>query len=189
MQDPIAGHAVESAERYVEGRLPEVESRQAGRVFDFRNSHAFRGVVSPGPDAGKVAVRYATTGKWESYFDGDGAIPRFQLASICARAATYNSGPGEPGVQAALLRDVFGDSGRPASLPAEWRTPDAVSLALAAIEERGMPSGELDFARLAVLSDALEDAGCNDAAILEHLRSPGPHVCGCWTLDLVLGKE
>jgi len=24
---------------------------------------------------------------------------------------------------------------------------------------------------------------------LEHLRSPGPHVRGCWVIDLILGKE
>jgi hypothetical protein len=39
------------------------------------------------------------------------------------------------------------------------------------------------------LADALEDAGCTDADILSHLRSPGPHVRGCWALDLLLGKE
>lgn len=49
--------------------------------------------------------------------------------------------------------------------------------------------GTLDPARLAVLSDALEEAGCAEAALLTHLRSPGPHVRGCWALDLVLGRE
>jgi len=39
-----------------------------------------------------------------------------------------------------------------------------------------------------VLADALEDAGCADADLLEHLRSPGPDVRGCWALDLVPGK-
>ncbi len=49
--------------------------------------------------------------------------------------------------------------------------------------------GTLDNDRLAVLCDALEEAGCDDAAIIEHLRSPGPHVRGCWALDLLLNKE
>ena len=35
----------------------------------------------------------------------------------------------------------------------------------------------------------LEDAGCTDSQILDHLRSPGPHVRGCWVVDLVLGKS
>jgi hypothetical protein len=64
-----------------------------------------------------------------------------------------------------------------------------VSLAQAAYDERNLPSGHLDNARLAVLSDALEEAGCTDADILSHLRSPGLHVRGCWALDLVLAKE
>jgi hypothetical protein len=52
-----------------------------------------------------------------------------------------------------------------------------------------MPSGHLDPARLAVLADALEDAGCADADLLGHLRGPGPHIRGCWAVDLLLGKE
>jgi hypothetical protein len=27
------------------------------------------------------------------------------------------------------------------------------------------------------------------SAILEHCRGPGPHVRGCWVVDLILGKE
>ncbi len=69
-------------------------------------------------------------------------------------------------------------------------TPSAAvaELAQAAYLER-LPSGELDPARLAVLADALEEAGCTQAAILNHLRGPGPHARGCWAVDLLLGKE
>ena len=45
------------------------------------------------------------------------------------------------------------------------------------------------FDELPILADALEEAGCTDPALLEHLRRPGPHVRGCWALDLVLNKE
>ena len=45
------------------------------------------------------------------------------------------------------------------------------------------------FDRLPILADALQDAGCENADILNHLRSDEPHVKGCWALDLVLGKE
>jgi hypothetical protein len=44
------------------------------------------------------------------------------------------------------------------------------------------------FAELPILADALEDAGCTDRAILDHCRSPGPHVRGCWVIGLILGK-
>jgi hypothetical protein len=45
------------------------------------------------------------------------------------------------------------------------------------------------FNRLPILADALEEAGCTDAAILDHCRQPGEHVRGCWVVDLLLGKE
>ena len=32
-------------------------------------------------------------------------------------------------------------------------------------------------------------AGCTDEDILSHCRESGPHVRGCWAVDLVLGKE
>jgi hypothetical protein len=45
------------------------------------------------------------------------------------------------------------------------------------------------FEDLPVLADALEEAGCTDAALLGHLRGPGPHALGCHGLDAVLGKS
>jgi hypothetical protein len=42
-------------------------------------------------------------------------------------------------------------------------------------------------ARLAVLADALEEAGA-EGELLGHLRGLGPHVRGCWAVDLVLEK-
>jgi hypothetical protein len=42
--------------------------------------------------------------------------------------------------------------------------------------------------RMQILADALEDAGCAEESLLIHLRSPGPHLRGCWASDLVLGK-
>jgi hypothetical protein len=43
------------------------------------------------------------------------------------------------------------------------RTAGLLALAQAAYDERELPSGHLDQARLAVLADALEEAGCGDA--------------------------
>jgi hypothetical protein len=56
-------------------------------------------------------------------------------------------------------------------------------------EERRLPEGTLDPARLPLLADALEDAACTDADLLGHLRGPRPHVRGCWAVDVVLGKS
>lgn len=49
-------------------------------------------------------------------------------------------------------------------------------------------SGLLDPTRLMVTADALEEAGCCDAALLGHLRGPGPHIRGCWAVDLLTGR-
>jgi hypothetical protein len=46
-----------------------------------------------------------------------------------------------------------------------------------------------DHVEMAVLADALQDAGCDDEQILSHCRSDGPHVKGCWVVDLILGKS
>ena len=70
----------------------------------------------------------------------------------------------------------------------DWTTPDVVTIASAAYSAI-LPNGQLGPFRLAILSDALEEAGCTDAAIFDHLRSPGPHVRGCSALDLILGKQ
>jgi hypothetical protein len=45
------------------------------------------------------------------------------------------------------------------------------------------------FGDLPILADALEEAGCSATDILDHLRGPGPHVRGCWVVDLLLGKS
>jgi hypothetical protein len=38
-------------------------------------------------------------------------------------------------------------------------------------------------------TDAREDAGGDQPDLLAHLRGPGPHVRGCWAVDLLLGKS
>jgi hypothetical protein len=91
--------------------------------------------------------------------------------------------------QCVLVRDIFGNPFRPVTINPAWLTPTVESLAQAAYDERLLPAGELDRDRLAILADALEDAGCDDDTILNHLRQPGSHVRGCWALDLLLGKE
>jgi hypothetical protein len=91
-----------------------------------------------------------------------------------------------PGVKARLLRCLFGNPFRPVVLDPAWRTPDVVALARAAYDERLLPHGDLDPARLAVLADALEESGCTAAEVLAHLRGPGPHDRGCAAVDSCL---
>jgi hypothetical protein len=86
---------------------------------------------------------------------------------------------------AALLRDIFGNPFQPLSLSLtilQWNESTIVKLAQAIYEER-------TFDRLPILADALLDAGCDHADILNHCRQPGVHVRGCWVVDLLLGKK
>jgi hypothetical protein len=91
-----------------------------------------------------------------------------------------------------LIREVIGNPFRPSPSLADqvlrWNSGTVRRLAQGVYDEPRMPEGTLDNARLAVLADALEEAGCTDLDLLGHLRGSGGHVRGCWALDVVLGK-
>jgi hypothetical protein len=87
------------------------------------------------------------------------------------------------------LRCIFGNPFRFITINDTLRTPSVTALAQATYLERYLPAGTFDPDRLSVLADALEDAGCTDATILDHLRGPGPHVRGCFVIDALLGKS
>lgn len=84
--------------------------------------------------------------------------------------------------QAILLRDIFRGPLRSVTFLPAWLTPTVISLARTIYDQRA-------FERMPELADALETAGCNDAQVLGHCKEPGPHVRGCWLVDIVLGKE
>jgi len=81
--------------------------------------------------------------------------------------------------QIALLRDVF-QSHPPVDL--RWLTSAVIDLANAIYQERA-------FERMPILADALMDAGCDSEEIINHCRGNGPHVRGCWVVDLLLAKQ
>jgi hypothetical protein len=94
----------------------------------------------------------------------------------------YRGGPSEANaLLCRLARDVFGNPFRPVTFSPNWRTDTTVSLARQMYEAR-------EFSAMPILADSLQDAGCDDEAILAHCRGDGPHVRGCWVVDLVLGK-
>jgi hypothetical protein len=88
----------------------------------------------------------------------------------------------ERAVHADLVRDIFGSPFRLVRVQPHWLSRDVRALAHLVHDAR-------TFERLPILTDALEDAGCDNADLLGHLRGPGPHVRGCWAVDLLLGKE
>ncbi len=91
--------------------------------------------------------------------------------------------------ECSIIRDIFGNPFRPVTIDPAWLTGTVQHLALSACNERELPSGHLEGHRLAVLADALEEAGCQDAELLGHLRSEQVHVRGCWALDLLLSRK
>jgi hypothetical protein len=80
----------------------------------------------------------------------------------------------------ALLRCIVGNPFRPEAGDPAWMTPSVVALARAIYDERS-------FERLTKLADALQDAGCNNAALLAHCCESGEHARGCWVVDNILG--
>jgi hypothetical protein len=84
--------------------------------------------------------------------------------------------------QAELLRDIFGNPFRPVTLDPRWLTSTVLDLARIIYDERV-------YERMPILADALMDAGCDSEEILSHCRGPGPHVRGCWVVDLLLARE
>jgi hypothetical protein len=98
------------------------------------------------------------------------------------QAAVRNAAMAEGLAQCDLLRDIFGNPFRPVAFDPAWRTISAVGLARLMYDSR-------DFSAMPILADALQDAGCDNDELLSHCRGPGPHVRGCWVVDLVLGKE
>ncbi len=81
-----------------------------------------------------------------------------------------------------LINEVHGNPFRPVTFAPSWRTTTVIALARQMYDTR-------DFLAMPILADALEDAGCDNGDILDHCRGPGPHVRGCWVVDLLLGRS
>ncbi len=81
-----------------------------------------------------------------------------------------------------LLRDIFGNPFHPITLNPSWLTSTVVSIANQMYDTR-------DFSAMPILADALQDSSCDNETILTHCRGPGPHVRGCFVIDLLTGRE
>jgi hypothetical protein len=81
----------------------------------------------------------------------------------------------------ATIREIFNPF-RPVTVDPHSLTTNVFAIAQSIYNDRR-------FDDLPVLADALEDASCDNADILNHCRQPGVHVRGCWVVDLILGKE
>jgi hypothetical protein len=206
LQLDAAKRLLEVAERYADGEVSEAEFLAANDPAMFPDFDLqYRGQAEPGTQLSACVLHAIGGVRWmaaPNFRKSHGAYGVAQETCL-DRAQDYFPSPEQPcfgkvGVppdrtqldeRMKLMWEIYGNPFRPVSIGACFRTPTVTTLATAAYAERDLPSGHLDNTRLAVLSDALEEAGCTDAELLSHLRSPGPHVRGCWALDLLLTKE
>jgi hypothetical protein len=183
-------HAVEVSERFAEGTAGSLERREAAL--------ATRQLLERHGDC-NTASYFATnaaavcTGLPAQRAASAACVKVQNAVSFAANLPVGCPDPWKPRreeeeVHSAFVRCIFGNPFRPVTLNVAWQTPTILALAAAAYENRIMPAGTLEPDRLAVLADALEETGCDSADIINHLRSPGPHVRGCWVVDLLLGK-
>ena len=206
-----AAEAVEVAESFADGLAPEAAlaaAREAARgVF---TAHFGTLWLAWGGEAAAMAAAADIRGKRTGHgpLSEGGGFGEAADAAAEAAAGYAADGPHAEGLpkaivegtwqavqaserqhQARAVQCIFGNPFRPASAPAACRAPQVVALARGAYDDRLLPAGTLDLARLAVLADALEDAGCDNADLLNHCRRAGVHVRGCWAVDLLLGKS
>ena len=163
---------VDVAERYAGSRATRTELLAARKTL----RTAIRGLPSPEQRAALVSVFAELTDDtfegFEHMLNSTGSVLRKHHGRAFRREGVALSG---------LLRDIFGNPFRPVTFAPAWRTDTAVLLARQMYDAR-------EFSAMPILADALQDAGCDNADVLNHCRSGEPHVRGCWVVDLVLGK-
>ncbi len=168
LRDKESQTAIEVAERYADGRASDKERIAA------RNTHQLltRTLMDSTERAAYRAVREVL------------AHP-FGFREACTWSAAAEV-VGQTGFVCVILLDLFGNPFQRASIPSAtvltWNDAIVVKLAESIYDDRA-------FDRLPILADALEEAGCTNANILNHCRQPGEHVRGCWVVDLLLGKS
>jgi hypothetical protein len=220
LADPRSRTAVDTAEAFADGLATEAAmvqaAEEAGEVMREMERRAYRPANGSPRHLAEAVADAAMAASWTAPLGSRNRHARQNTAvTAAANAASYlfadladsdASSPNTPNmldvrkakqaeerVQAALLRDIFGNPFRPSPpLPPAvlaWSDRVVQRLAQAAYDERRLPEGTLNPSRLAILADALLDAGGEDESLLEHLRSPGPHVRGCWAVDAVLSRS
>ena len=167
---------LEAAERLADGAITEAEvtahQENAYRIANARYTGDMRDLDMDAFAVGNALSRVAK-----------GFANAIKDVAAMTIGAVYD--PFERASQANLLREILGNP----FLRCEY-SPRVVDMDFAAVLKMAqIIYADRAFDRLPILADALEDAGCDNADILAHCRGPGPHVRGCWVVDLLLGKS
>jgi hypothetical protein len=180
--DNRSREAIAVAEQLAEtgGVLSHIRNSIGSASFDAWNEAPEGDPVQKGAAAANILLTAQEWGSGERYPKGSSGVTAALLMYVEWAINTYN--PDDLRKQAALFRCVVGNPFQPVAFSPSWCTDTAISLARQMYDAR-------DFGAMPILADALQDAGCENEQILSHCRGPGPHVRGCWVVDLVLGKE
>ena len=182
LTDDRSRNAVQVAERYADDAATNSERIEAANAAYVAYANA-------------ANVAYAATNvAYAAYATAYAAADATTAARAAATAAyadvngTYVAANAtnatNAAVQASLLREIFGNPFRPSIIdPAWWQWDDGciANMVLSAYKEECWDT-------LPIIADALEDAGCTSQPLLEHLRTPGCHVKGCWAVDALVGR-
>lgn len=162
---------VETAECYVYGLVRHTKWEEVSRNSGFRERVLYPGFCTLWTEGieTSLAMQFIRN------------ILRPEARMYCGGTLTL----AERKVQCDAIRDIFGQLHWNAKIRPNWLAwNEGICPKIAkAICEQG------NFEDLPILADALEEAGCNNPAILNHCRQPGDHVRGCWVIDLILGKK
>jgi hypothetical protein len=189
--------AIAMGEQVADGQLPSSHLESARMMVPDSDSPHYSEYQVHALGATWLALRpsqrreYEETpnGKTISTWTVDGVVFNASLAvqyELLARGENEADGHkavlAERQAQALLLRDIFGNPFRSVMVDPACLTAAVVSLARAVYHDRA-------FDCLPILADTLEEAGCTNADILKHCRGPGPHVRGCWVVDMILERS
>jgi hypothetical protein len=160
--------AVDVAERFADGIASEEERESARRSANIQKTSGLGGTTTYPASRGAYAC--TSSKPLQAAFE----------ASFYAVSAGNLKRENEQQVQ--LILCIFGNPFRPVTFDPSWLTSTVIALAHQMYESR-------DFSAMPILADALQDAGSSNDSILEHCRGSGPHVRGCWVVDLCLSRE
>jgi hypothetical protein len=175
--------AVSLAERFADGDVTSGELRHAGSESaaecnpPFLTSHieAATGTTTPN-------LRDQQGWAWALHVAYSGRVLAMLHTPRNGKRRQTIAERSERAHQAKIVRDVVGNPFRPVMPDSRWLSETVVQFATNVYVEKA-------FDRLPILADALEDEGCDSLDLLHHLRGNGPHVRGCWAIDLLLGKS
>lgn len=189
LRDERSRRAVEIAEDFADGGCNQRTLKQARQ--EAMTAHGAAQVVKADIprtathlDALSLAYAAAEAANAAQQVAADDAYQATGAVAGTAAYAISSSDPSkiEQAVQADLLRDIFGNPFRHVAVDPSFLTATVLDIARSIYEESA-------FGRMPILADALEDAGCNNQAILDHCRQPAEHARGCWAVDLLLRKQ